>query len=199
MLPIRRYTKKPSGSQQSGKCAGKGRISFLQQIFPESLFISGQCKQKMNTKLQNWKILGVSMFLTFQHCQSETLPGMYQQSPSKSYVSKTKHFLLTCEKTTNQPTNILIWQLLTSVIFHSSQTAKRSNTLSYLSAKLTSLLTVPHILLTQRGFKKVIFIWEKNINFLFFLILEAMPNYSVCHIVLKCQLACNDWHWSFLR
>lgn len=53
MLPIRRFTKKPSGSQQSGKCAGKGRISFLQQIFPESLFISGQCKQKMNTKLQN--------------------------------------------------------------------------------------------------------------------------------------------------
>lgn len=83
------------------------------------------------------------MFLTFQQCQSEMLPGMHQHSSSKSYVSETKHLLLTQKKP--QPTNILIWQLLNSLIFHSSQTAKRSDTLSYLLAKCTSLLTIPHI------------------------------------------------------
>lgn len=48
--------KKPSGSQGSGKCAGNGRISFWQQIFPVSLFTSGQCKKKKKTKLKNWKM-----------------------------------------------------------------------------------------------------------------------------------------------
>lgn len=42
------------------------------------------------------------MFLTFQHCQAEMLPGMHQHSPSKSYVSETQYFLLTHKQTNKQ-------------------------------------------------------------------------------------------------
>lgn len=129
------------------------------------------------------------MFLTFQHCQSETLSGMHQHSPSKSYVSKTKHILYHAKKT--QATNILIWQLLNSVIFRSSHTAKRSNTLSYLTAKLTTF-SLFLIFYYHKEVSRKLFLRKKLKFSSFFLILEPMPNYSVCHIVLKCQLACND-------
>lgn len=201
MLPIRRFTKKPSGSQQK-VCRKRKNLFLTTYISCKSIYFRSEWAEdehkatKLKDRITDWEGPCFSLSNT---CQSETLPGMRPHSPSKSYVSETKHFLLTCKQTNK----ILIWQLWNSLIFHSSQTAKRSDNWSYLWAKCTSLLTAPHILLRPRKVLRKLFLFGKKKIILlfcfFFLVLVWMPNYSVCCIVFKYQLAHDDWHWSFLR
>lgn len=197
MLPIRTFTKKP-GSQQSGKCAGKGRISFLQQVFPVSLFTSGQCKQKMKTKLQNWKTQLQIESVHVSHFP--TLSGW--NAPRYASVNFKKlcqwNTIFSFNTQTNKQTNnILIWQLLNSLIFHSSQTAKRWDILSYLWAKCISLLIVPHILLWPSKVLRKLFYLGKKIKLSFFFF-NISPNAKLFSVPYYIQVSACMW-WLTLK
>lgn len=98
------------------------------------------------------------MFLAFQHCQPEMLPGMHQHSPSKRYVSEIKQSFLTSKQTNK----ILIWQLLSNLTLHSSPTDKRSDTELPISKVRISSHSSSHFTKTQKSFQKAILIGEKN-------------------------------------
>lgn len=64
---------------------------YFLQIYLIQIRVSRRWTQSCKTERHNYR-LGVSMFLTFQHCQSEMLPGMHQHSPAKKLRQQNKTF-----------------------------------------------------------------------------------------------------------